>query len=425
LEAGFPIRGRLRPLAAACLVLAMVLTGPGAAEAAKKFQLMPALSVVGEYDDNVLLVPDESDAEKEWDVSVAANPSLAMTYTSYYTNARIGAAAGFKHFFEEPDNDNNPEFTSGEILYGRWATPRIRVEFSDRFFYFLDQRQAEEEDPLIPRTESITNNIEARMLNSVAMRTRLNFTFRLITVEFEEVEIQDSFEHDAELELEQRVGVNYLLRGFYAFRRVVYDDDMDMFRSQFDDEFRAPDRYPSNLSGEQDFDVHTVGAGVDYQLTPTFSVQVMSGVLFPAVLEEDVYKLSQLDWAQSLTLTRAFEFMNLNAGYHREIQPAHGTSGAALTQRFVLDLDRTWFRDFTTVLSGGYSKYDLDPGTTDSYNGSIMVRYQVWRWMGVSLTYSHLTQIRQLGEEEEENLKINRVILVLTFLPPRPDLLRF
>jgi hypothetical protein len=90
---------------------------------AGRFTLVPSLVVTGEWTDNLLLTPEESDHAKLSDFSVTAFPGLALTYDSYRTHAFVGAGVGFRHYFRYDQFDGWPEYYNGTAGWAYWLSP--------------------------------------------------------------------------------------------------------------------------------------------------------------------------------------------------------------------------------------------------------------------------------------------------------------
>ena len=410
---------------AGLLVLAAGLLAAGPAGAAERWQFLPALTLTGEFTDNVSMVPDQGPGRREADVSISAVPSAALRYNTYATEALIRATPTFRYFFLHPGNNTRSLLDSMgvDLEYRRWLSQHVQLEATEHLLYFLDVQAQPAAAVVIPRQESFVNTLSLALSHQVATRTKMVYTASVATQEFKDATVDDSVDYSPGLSVEQTVSQNVTLRVFGAWRRALFSRRYDLIRGVIDPRaYRS--RIPFDLASSNDFDLYVAGVGVVYRITPTLSLTADSGVLVPVHEVAHVYKTSHLDWLQSVALDKTFDRMQLILRYSRDIAPTEGLSDQVLNQTVTLQFSREWVRDLRTTFTADYGHYDATAVTIDQIRVAADLHYMVLPWLGIGGGYQYTYQQSKVGTAHPR-VKENQVTLSLSFLPPRPDALRF
>jgi len=417
----------LRFILIACLA---ILLAPAAGWAAGRFVLLPSLVLLGEYSDNILLTPEDSEDDKLADFSVTALPGLRLRYDSYRSEAFIGAAVGFRHYFEYDEYDGLPEFYQGAVGWSYWLNPLVKLTLLDELTFYTDPRDnpLAEQQPDIEslRTESIANRLGCNVLYTATRVSSFETGYTFGTTEYTEEDLADTVEHQFTFTWNRQINPAFRLSTFYNYTRALFAEDYDFLRQIWDDEYTTDPPFPFELEEENDFDTHVPGVGLQYQATPSLSFEFRSGLIFPASMyRNDVYRLDDIDWYQRIEATKNFWRMTAAANYTRNVAPAHGLAGAVLTQTVAGRLQERWTRQFETLQDVGYSNYLQDAADIDAVRAGVGANYYFFNWLGVGLAYSFLHQVGHYEDTDAQRLYAHRVTLRTALTSPRPDWLRF
>ena len=418
----------MRRLRHALFVVLLLTLAPASAHAGR-FSLMPNLVLTGEWTDNLLLTPEESDDEKLSDFSITAFPGLTLAYDTYRSHVFIGAAVGFRHYFRYDQYDGWPEYYTGSAGWSYWLNPAVRLTFLDQMTYYTDPRdqpfaQAGAVESL--RTESLANTIGASVLYTASQLSTLEGGYSFGTNEFRQRLLDDVVEHMFFATWTHRVSPSYSMVLFHNYNRALFSPHYDFFRRFWDHDYSMRPTFPTSLSDPQDFDTHIPGVGLIFTATPTLSFDVRSGVILPCYLINDKYQLANPDWYQHITVLKTFRRMNLSLSYMRTVAPAHGLAGAVLTQTVGTTFTQQWTQHFETTEMAGYTNYLQTVANIDALNAGVEADYYFFNWLGVGLGYTYLGQVGHLGADaEDQHINAHRITLHVALTTPRPDWLRF
>ncbi len=397
---------------------------------AGRFTLVPSLVVTGEWTDNLLLTPEESDHAKLSDFSVTAFPGLALTYDSYRTHAFVGAGVGFRHYFRYDQFDGWPEYYNGTAGWAYWLSPLVRLTFTDALVYYTDPRDQPFSTSTSAveslRTESLANTIGVSTLYTITRLSTVEAGYSFGTTEFRNELLDDVVEHAAFATFTQRISPSYNMVLFYDFNRALFSPHYDFFRRFVDHRYSMRPSFPVKLKDPNDFDTHIPGAGMIFTASPTLSFDVRAGVILPCVRRNDAYEMDHPDWYQRLTILKVFQHANLVFSYTRSVAPAHGLAGAVLTQTVASSFSQRWTQHFETTEEADYTNYLQPAANIDAGRGAVEADYYFFNWLGTGLAYSYLGQVGHLGEgAPDQHINAQRVTLHVTLAPPSPNWLRF
>lgn len=410
------------------IFLLVILLLPSTCWAAGRFTLLPSMVLLGEWTDNLLLTPEDSEDEKLADYSITGVPGLRLRYDSYRTEAFIGVAAGFRHYFEYDEYDGLPEYYQGGIGWSYWLNPVLRLTLIDELTFYTDPRDqpfADQADVDSLRTESIANRVGASLLYNVTRLSALETGYSFATAEFEEDTLDDTVEHLAFISWSRQLSEAYRFFVFYNYTRALFSTHYDFLRRFWDQDYSMRPTFPTALRNETDFDTHIPGVGLRYQATPSLSFEARSGIVMPCYLRNEAYQLDDVDWYQRIEVVKLFWRIQTMASYTRTIAPAHGLAGAVLTQTVAGRIDERWTRQFETIQETAYSNYQQDAADIDAVRVGAGANYYFFHWLGMGVAYSFLNQVGLFEEGGDQELYAHRVTLRLALTTPRPDWLSF
>lgn len=407
-------------------LLALTILTPSIALATQRWQFMPSLTITGVYQDNVTGTPVDSTEDRESDFSASVAPSIGLQYNTYYTQALVRISPTWRYFFIHTENNTDSllDMMGFDIEYRRWITSKLQLELVNNFIYFLDSQTEDTEGAIIARQESLLDHISLSLSQQITLHTRLRYTADFTTSEYAEPDVNDFIHYAGRIGVESYVGQNYLLSFFGGWRRALFSPSFDLIRASYDPDFDHPDKFPFALETEADYDLYEIGAGVTYRITPTLSLLVESGVLIPVNEQDGIYRLSHLDWKQLIQLEKTFNHMQLTVGYDRDITPTRGLDSQVLNQTVSASFLREWLQDFSTTFSASYGNYNATDGTIHNFRIGQITQYLVLPWMGLGAGYDYSDQQSEFGETSER-ITDHRATLSISFIPPRPDRLRF
>jgi hypothetical protein len=413
-----------RTIARAGLLLGAVLVAVAPVRAADRWQFVPGLTVAGEYNDNVTLAPDGS-PDREGDVAASAVAELGLRYHTYFTEGIARVTPTFRYFFGHPGNNTDSLLDSLgiDVEYRRWLSQRVRLEATDHLIYFLDVQAQGPSAAVLPRQESLVNALDLSLSHQVAMRTKMVYDARVESQEFKDPAVFDSIQYAPTVSIEQTVGEAVTLRAFGSWRRALFSADTDLIRGVYDRGVKRS-AVPFDLASSGDYDLYVVGVGVVYRITPTLSMTANSGVLVPVHDTGPAYETAHLDWLQGFALEKTFNRMQLAVRYNRDIAPTQGLNDQVLNQTVGVDFSREWLRDLRTVLFADYGRFEANAGDIDQLRGGATLHYLVLPWMGIGAGYEYTWQSSKFGDTHQRTTG-SRATVSVSFLPPRPDALRF
>ncbi|MCZ7584953.1 MAG: hypothetical protein M5R36_17365 [Deltaproteobacteria bacterium] len=255
------------------------------ARAAGRFSLLPNLAAWWEWNDNILLEAEESEADKIEDQSGTVQPGLALLYDSYRTQARLAGAAAFQWYLETTEENRLPNLITGTFLVTQWLDPSTRVEVFDNLSFFYDPRDnlgQTAAEVISVRSASISNSIGANVERSFTRTTRLRAEYSFNTTEYDEPILFDVVTHAAALSWFEAVSEQHTIVVFGRFARNLYDAEFDFLRRFVDEDATMKEDFPTSLERPSDFDTYIPGLGVDYHMTEGLTFSVRSGLTLPA-----------------------------------------------------------------------------------------------------------------------------------------------
>ncbi len=411
------------------LFVVLLLALSATAASAGRFSLAPSMVVNGEWTDNLLLTPEDSEDEKLADFSVTALPGLTLNYDTYRTHAFVGGAVGFRHYFEYDQYDGWPEYYLGALGVSYWATPQLRLNLVDNLMYYTDPR----DQPFTTvraveslRAESLGNTMAGSLTYAATPLSTVEGGYTFGTTEFREAAASDVVQHSFFVSWTRRVSPSYQMVLFYNYDRALFSSHYDFFRRLWDDDYSMRPTFPVKLDNPDDFDTHTPGAGLIFAATPSLTFDFRSGVILPCYRHDEAYALDQPDWFQRVSMVKAFRHMNLTVSYNRTLAPAHGLAGAVLSQTVGSTFQQRWTRHFETTEEVGYTNYLQAAANVDVLHAAAEADYYFFNWLGLGLSYSYLGQVGHMTDETpDQHVNANTVSLHVTLTTPRPDWLRF
>ena len=254
---------------------------------ARAGQFSASLAVTQEYDDNIYV----SEQEVE-DHITRFTPSLAYTSLEeprgrLLATFRPSIERYWQHSEEDEVNYN------GSLEFYRQLTPRLSLEASDRLVY-------------TPAHEATSQEVRARYHRGYRAyahdRTNNFFDLGASWRPLRRTSLRASFSHDWEsyeqdsqeyrwgVSLSQRVTARDTASLAYAYRRMIYEEDVDS-------------------------KVHDVSCGWTRDLGRGWHTRASAGVSL--VDEED----QQIDWSASLELSRTLPRWGATLSYHRSVSP--------------------------------------------------------------------------------------------------------
>jgi hypothetical protein len=331
--------------------------------------------------------------------------------------------------FEHEEQGGWPENYQGGIGWSYWASPSVRVTLGDEIVYFTDPRtqpfsQGRNLETL--RTEAIGNRVFTRVSWMIDRLSTLEGGYAFATNEFSDEQLFDTVEHQFEIQWGRMIDPSFRFFVFYNYNRNLYSHDYDFLRSWWDHDYVMAPFFPTRLDDPADFDTHVPGLGLQYLATPSLSLEMRSGVILPAVWENKVYQLDDLEWYQRAEVSYLYAILRAAVAYTRDYAPAHGLEGAVLSQSVSSRLDERWTSHLETYQEGGYTNY-LQPATNiDAWSASTGINYYFFNWLGVGAGYNFTDQRGYtIAGEAAGHTMAHRVVLRVGLTSPRPDWLSF
>jgi hypothetical protein len=411
----------------AILALATALAVPAAGAADGKSTLLPSFDLYDAWTDNFLLAPDHSHLPRVTAWSTSFQPGLRYRYDSFRTESWISVAADFLHVWNLRGYDGWPESVLGDIEWAYWASPSTRVTFGEQLTYYTDPRnQPFSSGRVIEtlRTESINNRLFGQIAYMPDPLGRLDAAYAYVTTEFRDPTLWDTVDHQVTTLWTQQIAPSQKLMIFYNFNRVLFSHNYDFIRHFIDPHYKMVPGFPVALHNAYDFDTHTPGLGFQYLATPTWTVEMRSGVIVPCVEKGRLYEDPHLEWYERIDVTKLFWKMQLALSYNRDYAPAYGLAGAFVTQTVGGHLDERWSLKVETVQDLYYTNYS-QPGTNlDTLTATVGATYYFYTWIGLGGSYNFTEQLGGPdGSRQRTTADLAQVRLSLGV--PRPDWIRF
>ncbi len=408
---------------AACAVFAALLFAAPAY--AGRLALAPSLALDGEYNDNIFLITEEDETEEKTDDYIlTTRPGLRLTYDTHRLAAYMGGSVGVTSYWENVEENrlpNNVQVGSG-MTY--WVNPKTQMGASDTLTFFYDPRESfgtDAEEVLQVRTGSINNVISVNGRRIINRLSVVDASYGFSTTEYEDSNLYDVVRHLVEMSWRRRISERHTLIVFGRYSRNLYNTEFDFMRRHWDSDARMDEEFPYKLIRHSDFDAYTPGLGLEYQVTPTLTVQVRSGLVLPVYYLNEEYKLSEIDWYQQLGANYQYRRYRFGLNYTRDLVPASGVERAVLNQRYDINFDQVWTRQFVTGVNHLFSRSDQRPGIIDAYRTGVTAAYYFFTWLGLSAGYQHYEQFAVYGAGPEQTIKTNRYLISLSVGMPDPD----
>ncbi|MBZ0272999.1 hypothetical protein K8I61_13250 [bacterium] len=413
--------GITRSLTVAALFIA-ILAVAAPAHAATRFSVYPQLSAYYEWTDNLLLTTEESEDEKIADHSLLLVPALALILDNERTVFEIGGAAGFRWHYEHTEENNVPDQVTGQVLLTHLVSRRARVEASDNLTFFYDPRDTAtrtQNELVSVRTASIGNAARGFVGYFVAPTLEAGVEYVFSTSEFEDRILFDAVQHAATLSLEKGVTARFSYTAFARATRNIFDRDFDFIRRVYDSDARMEEDFPTELRDPNDFDTWVPGAGIDFRLTPTFTLAFRSGVIFLAREETaGEYRFDDIEWYQTAAATQAFRRVVLAASYSRDVEPAQGLENATRNEQIFLTAEESWTDWLQTLQEAGLLRARQEEGIIQGWRAGAGLTLRPARWLAFGAGYQRFEEESRF-DLTETTLIQNRAYVSLSIGPPR------
>jgi hypothetical protein len=184
------VRSLGKPLGALCAALfAVILVAAGAASAQGNielgpFRILPSLELSGEYDDNILLTPNDEIDDFIWIIS----PGLAIELPSRRYAARLGYRADILRYTENDDLDTVHHTILGDLRINFAGGLGLRL--SDQF-YITDEFGGFPVPELTQRIERTENTLMAGGDYTVRERYTIDLSYKWFLVDYDESQFDD------------------------------------------------------------------------------------------------------------------------------------------------------------------------------------------------------------------------------------------
>ena len=390
-----------------CLLALLMLTmnAPSWAQGGKitigKLKVIPGISVVGEYDDNIYLGNGTNNTTEleESDWITHAKPSILLDYS-------LGDRGGMKLGYQGDlayysDNDQNDWQTHRGIYSFNYQAPTgLIVGINDTYTDAEDPYSTDTQYKLgVPNTERWNNNLSTKIGYDFSNRFRMFAFYNNYQQDYDLVADYSQDYHQNEYGLGASIRLMPKTWGFvrYHYGKRNY--------------FSHPAGTGSNMSNDSDYDWQRVNVGLSWDPGAKLNGEVNFGYQWKDYdnlrdIAGDRYEDKNTWIANTLLTFKATPKTSLILLISRALRESGSNTNEFFENTVIgLNLIQKLYRKLTLNLKGSYSKNDynlpvVNKREQDNYRGSIGLTYNIQKWLsaGISYLYSKRESNYQIDE---------------------------
>jgi hypothetical protein len=329
--------------------------------------VVPSLSVVEEYNDNIFL--DNDNRKSDFITAISPGLSLTLEDPSY----RVSAAYSFTSLLYADQTDFNAvrgrELATLEALYR--VTPRLTLSIADTYLRSENSNVGSLGGLSIGLVRTTSNSLVPAVTYSLDPQTTLRAFGAWTTESFDTAEASDSDTYRGEGYVDYALTQRLTLTGGYAF--AYYD-----------------------VEGIDPVQTHTPLFGGTYRFTPTLTATALAGPQF--VLQEDE---SEVKWTARVDIRQRFSWGALGVAYTHDLSTTGGLGQIAETDTVVgqLQVDRL-VRGLVLALTPRYTTTSSSSGSQGdvrAFNVALQGAYQLTSWLTLTAAYNFFDQRTSSG----------------------------
>jgi len=400
----------------------------------KKFQWSTRITLSETYDDNINL--DPHDKEDDWITTVG--PGLTLAFLLEETEVRLSYDIYFSYYAK--NNEDN------DVRHSLTLTGLKGIPVAENVTLDLDESFTVSEEPVevSQQTSSSTRRSRKRYYRNTA-GARVNYLFGRedsLYVGFRHrLLINEDSDYEDSQEFQPGAGMAYwftIRHGVsldYEYTRAEFDasDDFDEHYGRFTFMYRFSPRVRTNIfysydsfdfkGTEEDYEVHSGGAGFDLEVTENSSLSLSGGYYYRDRERSDSNEGFSGSFLFSRTFARGSLDLKASTGYREQYIAAENlgfteyyTASASLTYQLLERL--------TTNISGFFwrDEYkDVEPKRNDdTWQGLVGLNYRLLPWLSSSLSYQYRRVESNLRENDYTDNRVTLTFVAFYLSEPKP-----
>lgn len=303
----------------------------------------PSLTLSERYNDNIFLVSQN----KTSDHVTLLVPQLDVSSLSSPHTRNIRYRSQIERYASTPELNNVKHFTNLE--WNTSLTKSSTLTFTDDFSFTPDSDNISSLGIVAPRGNAYRNDSTVQFQFS-----GLDLSYQYGLQAFDLASLNDSQSHTLAEQVTLPLSAYYGVTQSYRFRYFIQGGDV-VFRS------------------------HTVGPGLRYQFSPTFSMGAGGGVVYWRGSTDDTYRSQRM---VSLDLQKTFKALKFNVLYLRDVQ-TEWKANVTYTLR-----NTVFLADYSRGLTAGGG---LLGGAVNRQTAKIQLQHALGQKIGMTLSATYST----------------------------------
>jgi len=351
---GFPV----------ALVAAAFLSCSATVLHAGEINLVPVVSISGEWSDNVFY---ESHNQRS-DTFIFVTPGVAFDYATAKTIVSLSYEIGIQRFSEFDERDNTAQRLDGNIGFS--ISPSLQARLSDNLVRADDPLAFDASGDRIQR-DSFTYNRFSPALSYTGHGMFASGAYERIDIDY--THLVDSSQNGLHAQAGHKLGTKSTLNGdFVYFRR----------------EFAEKDPFVDNYDG------YRVGVNADRQVTPKLSLQGFVGYEWRYFDHPGQPNNDFKGGVYMVGVTGEFPgVFGVTANVTRRLNDLAAVGVYTIT-RFDAEVRRSWFDRVRTSFSGYYEKLENNQLTEEANYSGVRLRgeYLLAKFLNLYAGYEYLNR---------------------------------
>lgn len=351
------------------------------------FEFRPLLDASESYSDNIYW----NNRNRKGSLITQIQPGFQLAIERELNRFAVNYIFNSWQFHSSPNDNFVDHFVSGQAHIE--FTSRNRLDVNARFMYAHNQRGTvfnqgkEATTSILSPDEFIQNDLTTRYrYGAEGARGNLELLFNLRDLTYQN-------HRNARAQWDRTEFV--ITPGFYfrAFPKTYFSTQAEVTVQSYKNRLKDPVIGVPDTVRTLDYDKERYLLGVTWDPTVKTSARLRLGYLQQNFSDRSLQSINDFTWDAGLQwMPKPYSRVSFDAS--RDVFPTFGYGYARLYDNFQLNWTHDWTDRISSRIGGSYQHANNEGSTRkdDYYGGRLDLGYKMRPWLGLGLSYTHLSQ---------------------------------